>query len=137
MPYFSRQSLTHFEGESGRIELLPEGIVYTRIAHDGEVSDAEVNALLQCINVLCRKQRPLVLVDRSHRYWLSFAAQQVLMEHTNFAAIAYWVRRPISGAMAEFAMHTYYRNRPVRVFRYRTDAMEWLRAFQPTEPKMA
>lgn len=136
MAHFVRHNQTQFKGARGRIELLPEGIVYIRIGHDGEVGATEVHDIVQCTEVLCRQQRPLILVDRMQQYWLSFEAQRILMEHTRFAAIAYWIRRPISRAMADFAMDTYYRDRPVRVFRYRHDAVAWLMTFQPTAPKM-
>lgn len=136
MARFIRQSPVCFEGTSGRIELLPEGVVYLRIAHSGRVSPEEVHETLLCIHALSPSQRPLLLIDRMQSYWLSFEAQRVLRDYADFAAAAYWIRRPISASVAQFAKETYMRDHPVRVFLQRKRAMNWLRSFQPTRPKM-
>lgn len=136
MLHFHQQSPTLFEGSGGRIQLLPDGITYLRIDHDGEVSALLTHEILVCMHALCDEQRPLVLIDRHRTYWLSFEAQRVLMEHTGLAAVAYWIQRPMSAEMADHAKSTYFEHLPVRVFMRREDAVRWLASFQPTAPKM-
>lgn len=136
MARFTRQSSTRFEGPAGRIELLPEGVVYVRIDTDGEVNDDVVHDILLCVNVLSRQQRPLVLIDRMREYWLSFEAQQVVAAYTDVAAVAYWIRRAVSAHVADHAKIAYFRRCPVRAFKFKGDAIQWLTEFQPTAPKM-
>lgn len=133
---FCRQSPTVFDGRAGRIQLLPKGVVYCRLDHDGEVDAAAVHDILLCVHAVCTDQRPLLLVDRARPYWLSFEAQYVLMRHTGLAAVAYWIRRPISASMARHASESYFKHVPVEVFRRRGPAVRWLASFLPTTPKM-
>ena len=135
MDFFSRKQETLFEGPGGRVELLPEGIVYLRIDTDGEVGSELQREILLCIHALSPEQRPVLLIDRTHSYWLSFEAQHALRRETDLAAVAYWIRRSISGNMADYADKTYFGSVPVKVFRDREPAVEWLASFLPTGPK--
>lgn len=109
------------------LELDPEGLLRLTWARDATITEADAEAAMERVNILCGESRHPMLVDMATTADVSRAARAVFARPCQASRIALLGSSPVDRVIANFFLGMSNVPCPTKFFTLEREALAWLR----------
>ncbi|MFC9333803.1 STAS/SEC14 domain-containing protein [Arthrobacter sp. NPDC057009] len=110
------------------LQLDAEGVLRLTWARDASITEADAEAAMEQVNVLCGESRHPMIVDMATTADVSRGARAVFGRPCQASRIALLGSSPVDRVLANFILGINKTPCPTRFFTDRTEALSWLKA---------